>query len=135
MKKILLLLAFAIMASVSSVANARTLCGIPRGNDYVNTDPNVRMSHTNSTITITLLAGQASWISIENWNTGEKHELTLCPSKSIITVPIVNIVGTWEVKGGYTNGEPFYGRFFINSSNPNLRIPSDWCQTLNPFDD
>ena len=135
MKKTLLILALAIMASAASVANARTLSGIPRGSDLVITDPNVRMSHTNSTVTINLYAGYASWISIENWNTGEKHSLTFCPAQNSVTVCIRDIVGTWEVKGTYDKGEPFYGRFFINNSNPHQLYPVGWVQTVNPFDD
>lgn len=137
MKKILLILALAVMASAPFVANARTLNGNPRGNDVVITDPNVRMSYSNSsfpTITIHLYAGLASSISIENWNTGEKHSFTFCPSSNGVTVIVSDLVGTWEVKGYYDNGEPFYGRFFINSSNPYHQIPTNWFQTENPFD-
>lgn len=134
MKKILLILALAVMASAPSMANARTLNGNPRGNDVVITDPNVRMTYTSSTITIRLYAGLASWISIENWNTGEIHSLTLCPSRGGITVPVSKIAGTWEVKGYYDNGEPFYGRFFIDNTNPDHHLPVNWFQTENPFD-
>ena len=133
MKKILSILAIALMASASFLASAGTLSGHPHGNDVFSNDPSVTITYNQQAVTLVFSNGRINWISIENWNTGEYHAQSVRPScSSVVTVPFSMSNGTWEINATYIDGRTYYGRFVISNSNNGPLTPVDWINDGNP---
>lgn len=118
MKKLLLILAAAVMASASFVANA----GNPGANSVFVL--NSGMSCVNVSIdrvgplafTVRFVDEPATWVSIRNLTTGEYHEVSSPGSPmGTVKIPVATYFGMWEICATYAGGGSFYAQFFVDN--------------------
>ena len=120
MKKILLILALACMASAASVANA----GPRNGNTGINTVDvmndsmyivNVSYDPFGATaFTICFPETPVAWFSLRNYVTGESHVLSLGYAGAV-TVPVAGYLGIWELVPHFTDGGTCNVYFFVDN--------------------
>ncbi len=132
MKKMILLLAIALMAPTAFLANANTIHP-GRGGDVHSNDPSVTITYNQNAITLVFTNGRVNWISIENWDTGEYREQFVRPwCSAVVTVPFSMSNGTWEINATYTDGRLYNGRIVIANSNNGPLTPVDWIDDGEP---
>lgn len=118
MKKILLILALACMASAVSVANAG-----PR-NPVINTVDVMNDSMYPVNVTFDPFGASAftfrfpetpvAWFTLRNCNTGEYHFVS--PGYALnVTVPVSGYLGTWELVPHFTDGGTCNVLFFVDN--------------------
>ena len=133
MKKILLLLAFALMASTSFVSNAGRPVKPISGGLAMPTSPMDIVIISNS-IHIGFMEKVVS-ASIKNINTGERYSDSYCPSRDNVSFPFSRNNGTWEITAVSERGILLYRRFYF-SGNPNSpQYPIDWIDVGDPVID
>lgn len=133
MKRILLLLAFAVMASTSFVSNAGNPLKPISGGLAMPSSPMDIVIGVNS-INIGFMEKVVS-VSIKNINTGERYSETYSPSRYNVSFPFSRNNGTWEITAVSEGGILLYRRFYF-SGNPNSpQYPIDWIDDGDPVID
>lgn len=150
MKKILLLLAFAFMASFSLVSHAGGPGSGFGGGFQMPSDP-IEVTIMGDKISLCFYPGYVNCVSLTNINTGESYVRNYTPSRCVVDLPFSGSNGTWEISASSDDGRLYYKRFVVNKSNipqsplddftilyqglyyPPL-LPIDWINDGNPID-
>lgn len=117
MKKLLLILAAAVMASASFVANA----GKPGANSVFVLDSG--MSSVSVSIdrvgplafTVSFLDEPVIRVFLHNLTTGEWEESYLGYPANTVVIPVASYLGLWEIQATFAGGGSFNAVFFVDN--------------------
>ncbi len=147
MKKSLLLLACALVASFSLVSHAGGPGSGFGGGFQMPSDP-IDIMVSDSEIVLGFYPGYVNQVSLRNINTGESYVRNYTPSRCVVDIPWSCSNGTWVVSASGDDGTLYYRKFAINRSSipsfPDLTgvyftyngfdrlVPMDWVDEENP---
>ena len=124
MKKILLILALACMASAASVANAGPRNGKPGINTVCVMNDSmygVNVSYDPfgaAAFTIYFTYQPVVQVSLSNCNTGEYHMVAPGYETGVVVIPVAGYLGTWELVARFANGGTCNVLFFVDNFPP-----------------
>lgn len=131
MKKILLSLALALMASASFVANAGNPPGLV-SSELLSPSP-VDISIFGNKISICFFPERVVYVSIRNLDTGEFHSVDYSPARCLAELPFSRDSGTWRISAR-GEGSFFYFRQFYFYGDPGKpHRPVDWIDEGDPI--
>ena len=148
MKKILLLLACALVASFSLVSHAGGPGSGFGGGFQMPSDP-IEVTIMGDKISLCFYPGYVNCVSLTNINTGESYVRNYTPSRCVVDLPFSGSNGTWEISASSDDGRLYYKRFAFNHSSipsfPDLPgvyftydgfdrlVPVDWIDDGDPI--
>jgi hypothetical protein len=132
MKKILLSLALALMASTAFVSNAGSLLGLPSGGMLPSSPMDIYIFGDSIVISF---SERVVSVSVTNQDTGESHSVNYSPARYSADLPFSRDSGTWVIRAKSEGGIKLYRRFYFAGDPGTPQRPVDWIDEGDPIHD